>query len=189
MAEFMGTEIGGEIDEAFYTHSEFLVDHVDDLYPFLTNGPLDMPDLARPMDSIRHLTIAISFKTYTTDNAGGTIMQSEEATKSDFQQKILPLANIANMKHVNRLKLEIRVRTYLEISAKKFEEVLYLLVYDLKDKGAEIKVSCEPYTYFFYPERFETFDCNFDGPRSDWDEKVRKNSAFGKAALVSTSYP
>jgi hypothetical protein len=88
MAESMGTEIGGEIGEAFYTHSGFLIDHVDDLYPFLTNGPLDMPDLARPMDSIRHLTIAISLRpTPPTTHVGRSCNQKRRPQKATFSRR------------------------------------------------------------------------------------------------------
>jgi hypothetical protein len=178
-AEFIGADIGIEIGQAFYTRSDFALKNVEDLHPLLMDGPLRTLDLIRPMEFIQHLSVDVSFEPYGSTSRSRAVPQLDtKATKTDFQQKVVHLANIANVKHVSRLKLKILVQVCSIESATKFGQVLYPLVYDLKDKGAMIKVRYQSYPYHISDTSFESFDCDFNRPRSEWEQKVLSDSAF-----------
>ncbi|KAF2825441.1 hypothetical protein CC86DRAFT_43227 [Ophiobolus disseminans] len=96
------------------------------------------------------------------------------ATKEDFERQINQLAAILQIKHTNSFILGISIHVHHAQSSEKYQEFLVPLVYDLKVRGFDLRLT------FYLPRPFKAADFTsaYDKPRAEWDEQIRKKSVF-----------
>jgi hypothetical protein len=182
-SESMGTSLQEEILEALCASAHFRIEDVSKVEKFFEDGlPLGSLPL-RLSDHVRSITVEVLLKMYDDIIDAEAIARSRirhmssmeashrrdeyAATKHDLWKRVLPLADIAKIKHLKQLKLHILIRTHTAGTGRRFEEALLPFVHNLQDKGAKVDGECQPCLCIPGCMRIPAFKCDFDRSKSD----------------------
>jgi hypothetical protein len=167
-----------EIYQEWYRRALFKAHHSYDVDALLEKGPLIGQPGCATVNFLRYLDVTISFDNHLDDRAAERLSNRASpadrelsAAKYEFDDLVNQLDVICMVKH-NAFTLRIITRIYHIQASYKFEEAPVPLVYDLKDQGVD-------FTAVVIPAGVSReFTSSYSIPRFEWNEKIKKHSAF-----------
>jgi hypothetical protein len=173
---FMGPEFFEGLSKIFHAERRFYVPGLPDLTDFLSKDRFGTSCI--PSDHIMYLEIDISLSSLNTTTDEYRTWRSpkyERPIKLHFEKvaKALQILRTLRYRHGAKLSLVIDCDRF-DNAEKKFAEVLYPLVYDMKQIGWTVEV--DALSTHQWGSRHAMFDYNVT--RGAWDDIARNDSAF-----------
>ena len=164
----MGNDFAVEICQTFYKHASLVIACPYETDLILRDGPLLRHPQCRPYNFIRRLEIELCF----VGDWMARKMLEDDNNKGHYELLAYDVSQVGMIKPLNGYDLHVRPRFDSAGGMAKMEEVLVPVVYKLKEKGVNVKVSAVP----IYPSHNASFD--YEKPLSEWEEKIRTDSVF-----------
>jgi hypothetical protein len=178
----MGGQFTMELYETFYSRASFEVLQAYDMNALLYSGVFFHCPIIAPLNFVRRLEVILSIYLHPCEKdyrlkEGARFKVC--AGKEDFVRQVEYLSGLTQIEYATRLNLHIRVNVYRLHDFAKFEEALMPLIYELKGNGVKVT----PTRTVGGISGSVDFTSSYDVPSKDWDEKIRKKSAFVSTTL------
>jgi hypothetical protein len=177
---FMGLEFASGLSEVFHAEKKFEVPGLPDLNDLLSKDRFETNCI--PSVHIKYLDIDISLSPLimtTGEYRGWRSSKYDHPIKFHFEKVARALEILRSLRYRHGAKLSLVIDCdRFDNAERKFAEVLYPLVYDLKHLGwtVEIYARSNRWCGRWFARRPATFDYSI--PRDAWDEIARNDSAF-----------
>jgi len=174
---YMGTTFATGLSAVFHSVAKFSIKHQEDLPGLLSKERFGTTIV--PSEHIRLITINVSlegFNISTGETWPWAISHYEFPLKKHFLKAVERLKIMLTVPCKRGSKLCLRVDCRQHNPSRKFAEVLFPLVYDLKDKGWLIQV--EGHGYMPKDEQRVIQDFDYQISREEWKKRASSNSAF-----------
>jgi hypothetical protein len=182
-SDLIGTQFATELHEVFYNRATFDVTQAYDMHTLLNSGVFFHCPIIVPLNFLRRLEVNLSCRLHPYDRfyrqEDGGIYEEACAEKEDFVRQVEYLSGLTQIKQAIRLILHIKVDVHRPQTLANFEEALVPLIYELKAQGVKLTAT----RTLRGVSGSVDFTSSYDILSKDWDEKIRKKSAFVSTTL------
>jgi hypothetical protein len=174
---FMGHEFVTELSQVFYSEKQFALRHPGELEEFFSRDRFYSG--CRPYEHVRFITINVTLDFFSACYRTIRKWSSPKFGTPLKQHFLVALRGLENLKRLQKAAPTIRLRIDCREhdAGPKFAEVLFPLVYELKNKGCVVEIQGQ-YKHGQPGNQLTAIDFNYNIAKKDWNKKSKSNSAF-----------